>query len=65
MDDVAQSKPVDPTPPHGADRKVPKVGDAVVWKTLGGDKFVGRVIELDSNVAIVELPDGTRKAVEC
>ena len=47
------------------ERLLPKVGQVISWSTLGGQHYRGRVVEMDSNVAIVRLPDGTRKAVEC
>ncbi len=46
------------------ERKVPKVGEHISWKTIAGIEYNGIVIEMDSNVAIVRLPDGTQKAVE-
>lgn len=39
-------------------------GDNIEWQTLGGDLFMGEVIELDSNVAIVRCLDGKIRAVE-
>lgn len=44
---------------------MPKVGGVFAWKTVGGHQYEGTVVEMDSNVAIVRLPDGTTKAVEC
>jgi len=40
------------------------IGSAVHWKTLGGKEHVGKLIEWDSNVAIVKTEQGV-KAVEC
>jgi hypothetical protein len=51
------------SPQH--ERSVPKVGDTLTWETLGGEHFSGRVVEMDSNVAHVLLPDGRKKCVEC
>ena len=42
-----------------------KIGDWVSWNTISGDHYEGRLIEWDSNVAIVELANGREKAVEC
>lgn len=42
-----------------------KVGDYVSWKTIGGNSFVGRIKEWDSNVAIITMPDRSTKSVEC
>lgn len=36
----------------------------VKWETLAGKKYQGEVIEVDSNVLICKLSDGTKKAVE-
>lgn len=36
----------------------------VKWETLGGTKYEGEIIEVDSNVLIVRLDDGQIKAVE-
>ena len=46
-------------------REVPEVGDLIKWSTLDGKTHEGRVIEMDSNVAIVKLADGSTKTVEC
>lgn len=40
-------------------------GSFIAWDTIGGKHYEGYVEEMDSNVAIVELEDGTKKAVEC
>lgn len=42
-----------------------KIGDYVSWKTIGGNSFVGRIKEWDSNVAIITMPDRSTKSVEC
>jgi hypothetical protein len=34
------------------------------WQTLGGDEHEGLVVDVDSNVLIVECTDGVRRAVE-
>lgn len=39
-------------------------GDLVTWKQLSGRTFVGRLLEWDSNVAVVRTEQGT-KSVEC
>lgn len=36
----------------------------VKWETWGGDKYEGEVVEVDSNVLIVRLDGGEKKAVE-
>jgi len=55
-------------------RKMPKIkyldyscqiGERVYWNTIIGKKFEGKILEWDSNVAIVELDDGTKEHVEC
>lgn len=40
-------------------------GDRVRWGTVSGVTFEGVLIEWDSNVAVVRLPDGRIKSVEC
>jgi hypothetical protein len=42
-----------------------KEGDVVAWNTLGGDSYRGKIVEMDSNVAYVELEDGQIKTIEC
>ncbi len=63
MSDQAQCSAQVPQAP--ITRNVPRVGGRLSWTTLGGVFYTGIVVEMDSNVAIVELADGTRKAVEC
>lgn len=43
-----------------------QIGDIVTWRTIGGLRFVGRLKEWDSNVAIVVVDEetGKEKAVE-
>lgn len=36
----------------------------VRWETIGGDKFHGKLVEVDSNVLIVDCSDGVRRGVE-
>lgn len=40
------------------------VGEIVEWNTIGGSTFKGEVVEIDSNVLIVRLDNGTMKTVE-
>jgi len=40
------------------------IGDQFSWETFGGNKYSGIISEIDSNVLIVKLKDGTQKAVE-
>jgi hypothetical protein len=40
-------------------------GDYVKSETIGGVLHQGILIEWDSNVAIIQLDDGGRKAIEC
>lgn len=42
-----------------------KEGDIVVWNTLGGESFKGKIVEMDSNVAYVKLESGEIKTIEC
>lgn len=42
-----------------------KEGDRISWKTIGGDWYVGDIVEMDSNMAYVKLKDGRIKTVEC
>jgi hypothetical protein len=71
MDECQQAhKPAPPSPrarqwQHRRDRQVPHVGDVFSWGTLDGRRHEGIVVELDSNVAIVRLPDGREMPVEC
>jgi hypothetical protein len=46
-------------------RLLPIVGSRISWGTLGGDYFEGVVVEMDSNVAHVQLDDGSIRTVEC
>jgi hypothetical protein len=41
------------------------VGDYVVSDTIGGSSYTGVLKEWDSNVAIIDLGNGSIKAVEC
>lgn len=41
-----------------------KVGDRIAWDTLNGAHFEGVIVEIDSNVGIVELDGGGTRAVE-
>ena len=41
-----------------------KVGDPISWGTMSGEMLEGVIQELDSNVAIVKLPDGETTSVE-
>jgi len=41
-----------------------KVGSTFEWGTLAGSRYKGIIKEIDSNVLIVELPDGTTKTIE-
>lgn len=41
-----------------------KVGDNFRWETFIGEKFEGKIVEMDCNVAIVDCTDGKRRAVE-
>jgi len=41
-----------------------KVGDNFRLETIIGEKFEGKIVEMDSNVAIVQCTDGKRRAVE-
>lgn len=42
-----------------------KIGEMVFWKTLCGERFNGKLIEWDSNVAVVLCDDGKTRSVEC
>jgi len=42
-----------------------RINERVWWETIVGKRYEGKLKEWDSNVAIVELDDGTIKAVEC
>lgn len=53
-----------PPPSKPLDRDS-EIGDYVDWNTIGGTIYVGILREWDSNVAIVELNDGTMKPIEC
>lgn len=46
--------------------KESQIGELVTWRTLGGLRYVGRLKEWDSNVAIVVVDEetGQEKAVE-
>ena len=52
-------------PPSQSLNSNSQIGDYVDWNTLRGVTYVGILREWDSNVAIVELNDGTMKPVEC
>jgi len=41
------------------------IGERVKWSNLRGENFEGVIKEWDSNVAIVQMDDGTEKCVEC
>jgi hypothetical protein len=41
-----------------------RVGDRYAWSTVGGQYFEGEVVELDANVAFVQLANGQVAAVE-
>jgi len=40
------------------------IGDRVRWETIGGNVYDGILIEWDNCTAIVQLDDGTTKAVQ-
>ncbi len=39
------------------------IGQVVEWETIGGEKYSGTVVDIDNLTLIIELPDGTTKAV--
>ncbi len=39
-------------------------GERYEWKTLGGKTHAGQIVEVDSNVLIVDCDDGVRRAVD-
>jgi len=41
-----------------------RVGDNFRWETIGGEKFEGKIVEMDSNVATVRCTDGVKRTVE-
>lgn len=38
-------------------------GSKVVWHTVGGERFAGRIVEWDNGTVIVDCHDGVRRAV--
>jgi transcription elongation factor len=47
-----------------SNRNEVQIGDTFRWQTVSGESYEGIIKELDSNVAVVELHDGTLKSVE-
>ncbi len=41
------------------------IGERVQWETLLGEKLEGVLKEWDSNVATVEMDDGTVQTIKC
>lgn len=41
------------------------IGSLVFWNTINGTSHSGRLKEFDNGTAIVEMTDGTEKAVRC
>ena len=41
-----------------------KVGMRIKWNTISGAEYEGVIIEIDSNVLVIKLDDGTIKCLE-
>lgn len=41
-----------------------KIGDEFSWDTIGGKRYQGVIVDIDSNVAYVKCSDGITRPVE-
>ncbi len=41
-----------------------KIGDEFSWDTIGGKRYEGVIVDIDSNVAYVRCTDGVTRPVE-
>ena len=42
-----------------------EVGERVWWNTMKGERFEGKILKWNDNVATVLLDDGNKKTVDC